>query len=213
MPNFVVKSAHLVLSNRYCYDCYQTVVGAYRYRDDFVANWLQKLSPTKVIDLGCGTAAIAKLLSEKIEYVGLDISSDYLLEAKKNRSLGNFQEIDIGKEAFEDFLNLKTSGLTLIICLGLFHHLNDEEIYNVLLNVRNLQNAVLISVDPFIDQQSNPVATWFARNDRGQHIRSIAELSNLFAPHNISPEFSIQRNKFRIPLDSLETFCRFNSNN
>jgi ubiquinone/menaquinone biosynthesis C-methylase UbiE len=194
MVNRIVQAGHKILSLPICYDLFQSAVGSVRFRSDFVKRNIQSSNFESVLDLGCGTASTIKLLPKNVKYIGVDTSQDYLDKAK-NRSgelNTNFINADISDIAWAE--ESKVIGNSLTIALGIFHHIDDHQFNKVLGNL----NLVLP-----IGGKTTRMASWFARNDRGQYLRSADYYQDKFREFGFEMKYEITRNDFRIPYDLI----------
>lgn len=207
MKNPVVAIGHVVLRNRFAYDFYQTAVGGVAYRDKLIA---REYAPTlsNFLDLGCGTGAILPLVSESTNYIGVDMSAEYLEKARSRRSTCLLYQADVTSTTWVK--NLSLSGDSLATALGLFHHLNDSQAQALLSNCMEVlpSGSFLFSVDPAISKETGTVARWFANNDRGRFVRSPDELGGLIEASGFKVEIMARTKQFRIPLDTVEIRAR-----
>jgi ubiquinone/menaquinone biosynthesis C-methylase UbiE len=73
----------------------------------------------KIVDLGCGTGELVKLLSDRgVEAVGVDYMEEFLEVAIKNNPLSTFILADIRKLPFENESFDKFSCLGTLVCLS-----------------------------------------------------------------------------------------------
>lgn len=72
----------------------------------------------KVLDLGCGSGRLYKLLQQKeVDYLGIDHNSHLLELAKKNSPEANFQLNDLMD------LKLEKKAFDNVFCIAAFHHI------------------------------------------------------------------------------------------
>lgn len=203
MKNPVVAIGHVILRNRFAYDFYQSAVGGVAYRDRLIAREYDDIL-SNILDLGCGTGAILPLVSEKTNYIGVDMSGEYLEKARSRRPSCLLYEADVTSLSWVKELSLE--GDSLATALGLFHHLDDSQVKALLANCLQVlpSGSTLFSVDPAISSKTGAVARWFANNDRGQFVRSPEELGELVENGGFKVEVMSQTKQFRIPLDTVE---------
>lgn len=205
MPNKIVKIGHKVLALPICYDLFQTAVGSVRFRSHFVSENIGNFKANNVLDLGCGTASTSKLLHEDVSYIGLDTSSKYLEKAAKRTANRDSKLIltDIADNSWTQSAGTLNSALGL--ALGIYHHINDEQLEETIFNVATVlaPGSKLVSLDPVVDSKTTKLANWFAKNDRGQFIREPEMYTELFRKHGFSIKYEITRNSFRIPYDLI----------
>jgi SAM-dependent methyltransferase len=205
MRNPVVKAGHKLLELPLCYDLFQSAVGSVNFRTKFVRDNTSNFNFSSVLDLGCGTASTIRLIPNDIQYVGIDTSKEYLAKAKnRSRNLNpTLINSSIGDNAWVSQTNLK--GETLSLALGIFHHINDQQLENTLSNLSESLKvgSKVVSLDPIVDDETTGLASWFARNDRGRYLRTAETYFNNFEKAGFRMEFEVQRNKFRIPYDLI----------
>ena len=205
MSNPVVKAGHRLLELPLCYDLFQLAVGSVNFRTKFVRKNISNFNFSSVLDLGCGTASTIGLIPNDVQYVGIDTSEEYLEKAKnRSRELNpTLINSSIADNSWVRETNLK--GETLSLALGIFHHIDDEQLERTLSNLsESLQvGSKVVSLDPIIDDETTRLASWFARNDRGRYIRTAETYFNSFEKAGFRMEYEVQRNKFRIPYDLI----------
>jgi cyclopropane fatty-acyl-phospholipid synthase-like methyltransferase len=203
MTNLIVAVAHKALQSQPIYDGYQFCVGGVRYRNKLVSS-LNVSRETNLLDLGCGTGTISNLVSNDVKYFGIDQSLNYLEKAINTRPSGYFSHSDVCDKKWVE--ELKISGSTIALALGLFHHLSDAQIQQLLNNLRSVlqPGGTIFSVDPTITSKSSRVAKWFAQNDRGQYVRSPEILESLLETNGFTAKIALKSGEFRMPLDTVE---------
>lgn len=212
MKNPLVIFGHKVLKNDLIYDLYQNLVGGVKYRERFVKSIVSKNRKIfNYIDIGCGTGEIMKVLNFRHNYLGIDLSEKYLSKAKnRGKTRLNFQVLnyDLTKQGWSKITTniFEDNEPINIIALGLLHHMDDESIKTLLNEVHKIikSKGSFFSVDPVITQESTNIAKWFARNDRGEFVRTQEELAILFKNIGFTTNIQIKKNQFRIPLDTIE---------
>ena len=114
------------------FQLFQIISGA-----NYGRKWLEEhvwnvKSGDKVVDIGCGTGDIRDLFPEDVSYVGFDISEKYIKAAQKK--YGKRAKFIVGTAY--DFLqkpdenNLDSADL--VLCVGLLHHLDNNDVLDVL---------------------------------------------------------------------------------
>ena len=207
MASAVVKIGHQLLRLQPVYDFYQNLVGGVSYRTSIVEN-LVKLGKPVYLDLGCGTATIAKRLNSSTRYIGIDNSDNYLKKAREVFPQHQFFNKDLGKKSWNE--SLETMGSTVATGLGLLHHLDDKSAMSFLESCRSIleKESLLFTVDPVIVKDTSPVARWFAENDRGKFIRNPDQLEKMFQQVGFTVEVAVRKKQFRIPLDTVEILAK-----
>jgi SAM-dependent methyltransferase len=203
MANRLVKIGHQLLKFQPAYDFYQNIVGGVSYRNSIVET-LASLGKPAYLDLGCGTATIAKKLNSSTRYIGIDNSDNYLKKARGTFPQHQFFNKNLGQENWN--IGLGEIGSTVATGLGLLHHLDDRDAIIFLESCRSVldKDSLLFTVDPVIVNDTSSIARWFAMNDRGKFVRKPEQLEKMFRHAGFSPKVEIKKKQFRIPLDTVE---------
>lgn len=209
MTNRVVALGHIALQNQVAYDSYQLCVGGVRYRNRLI-NQLSLDGKSNFVDLGCGTGVISTLLPSDINYFGIDQSQKYLKKASLRKPDGKFSHSDVCDPKWVDDLNISKN--TVVSALGLFHHLSNEQIEQLLLNLKRFLTSedTIFSVDPTITSKTSSVARWFANNDRGNFVRPPELLEAILNASGFKTQISVKSKQFRVPLDTIEIYASLN---
>lgn len=150
------------------YNVYQRMLGAERARRTLVCDYIRPFADARVLDLGCGPAAILPYLGP-VHYVGIDANAAHVEQAQRVfAGLGQFIAGDFSRATEQGV------GFDIVLCLGLLHHLDDHAVRALAkLGSSCLKpGGRLIAVDPaFVDGQ-NPVARFLAAKDSGQNVRT-----------------------------------------
>jgi len=207
MTNILIPIAHRLLRNNLVYDSYQTCVGSVSYRRRLVRK-LVSPNTLSFLDIGCGTASTVDLLPADAQYFGIDISESYLERARNRRPGLQLFLGDVSESAWTESINFDTA--TICIALGIFHHLNDDELDFMLQNCIKVlpKDSQIFSMDPIITESSSKGARWFAENDRGKYVRTYQQLENIFLRNKVVPTITIKKRQMRIPLDTVEISLR-----
>ena len=120
-------------------DDYNAIAGVYAkqysdidYCEEYIEEFIKKLSGKKVLDVGCGAGQITNYLTQRgFDAVGIDFSQELLNIAKQNFPQAKFMYADICDYTQRQ----KVDG---IITKDVLFHLSDEDIKIVLKNFRNL---------------------------------------------------------------------------
>ena len=164
----VTSGMRAVLSVPAVYDLFENLVGASRCRTTFVRDFVRPIPGERVLDVGCGTAAILACLPD-VDYCGYDISHAYI-EKARNRFGGRGRFV--AALLTEHSLDCERP-FDLVLAIGLLHHLDDDEARQLLRLCRAAlaHHGRLITLDPCFDRAQSPVARWIISRDRGQNVR------------------------------------------
>tara|TARA_B110000003_G_scaffold276388_1_gene322593 strand:- start:783 stop:1472 length:690 start_codon:yes stop_codon:yes gene_type:complete len=86
--------------------------------------------PNSVLDLGCGNGRYSKSLYPQVkEYVGVDLSNNFIQELRKNNKIKKYDFIHSPAHEFK--IQRK---FDLILMIGLLTYMNDDDISEMILN-------------------------------------------------------------------------------
>jgi len=132
-----------------------------------LSNYLDNNSYAEIHDIGCSDGLLAQSINlDNTKYFGYDIDAINIKSAKKkfknrkniyfnNKSIDNIKIINKKKKIF--------------ILIGVFHHLNDQQIINFTKKLS--KNDHVIALDGFYHQNQNIISIILKRLDRGNFIR------------------------------------------
>jgi SAM-dependent methyltransferase len=201
----VTSGVRAVLSAPAVYDLFEFLVGASRCRASFVREYVKPAAGERVLDVGCGTAAILSHLPA-VEYFGYDISERYIESARKHfGARGHFvaalltRESLAGERAFD-----------LVLAIGLLHHLDDDEAKQLLWLCRTAlaQGGRLLTLDPCFDRGQSAMARWIIAHDRGQNVRSLDAYRRLASEVFPDSNAQLRHDLLRIPYTHAICECR-----
>jgi len=164
----ITNGVRSVLSNPIIYSLFTLLMGAHRFRQDFVTTSIRPFQGMKILDIGCGPADILSYLPDA-DYWGFDISEEYI----------NHAQAKFGKRGHFRCKQLQLSDLTelpsfdIVLAIGLIHHLDDLAATGVMqLASKALKTGGrLLTIDPCLDSSQNQIARFLVQHDRGQNVR------------------------------------------
>lgn len=127
-----------------------------------------------VVDLGCGTGALAKLFDCK-KYLGFDIDKKAILRAREKFPEYTFQFGDATTIAIKDRFDI-------ILVVGVLHHLRNEEVKKTALKINSLLDK---NGRALIIEATQPVSSFnifgkvLRKLDKGSFVRSVDEYAKL----------------------------------
>ncbi len=142
----------------------------------FVDDYLRPEAGQRILDIGCGPAAILEYLPD-VEYVGVDISPKYIDFAR--RRYGNRGQFHC-RRVCETSLN-EWGTFDLVIAHGIVHHLDDNEashLFQLAITALNHPGRLVTLDGCFVEGQSR-VARQLLVWDRGQHVATNIPTGNL----------------------------------
>ena len=149
------------------------------------------LKGMRILDAGCGTGSLSRMLDERgAEVVGVDIS-DKLIDVAKNRSAANknieYFAGDMKEQSFGNF--------DYIIAMdSLIHYSTEDTLSSILEFSKRANNSVIFTVIPstFFLRTKLRLGKYFPRSERSPEIVPI-ELANLRKLENIKTNTSLKK--------------------
>lgn len=191
------------------YELFQRLLGGDNAKRWLARNFWKPGSGQVIVDIGCGSGTILEFLPGDIEYLGIDISEEYIRSARRRFSArGSFF---LGTA--HDFVNQHDSycgSADLVLCNGLLHHLSDGEALEVLeLSKRIMKpDGRLVCLEATFLARQTLLTRWILKRDRGKHIRSEQEWRELFGQAFESYSTHILTGLLRIPYTHIVIECR-----
>ncbi len=165
-----------ILSIGWIYELFQISVGARHSRNWLLKNFWKLKGHEKVIDVGCGPGDILKWLPSSVEYVGFDVSPEYVHSA--NQRWGKRATFVVGTpgEMVKTF-DERLGGADIVICNGVLHHLEDREAVEVfqLAKLCLKPGGRFIAIEPVFLIHQGWFSKWIMNQDRGKNIRTERE--------------------------------------
>lgn len=182
----ITHGLRAILGHPIVYNIFQRVMGAKRVRTILVTDFIRPQPNMNVLDIGCGPAEILDYLPA-VNYWGFDISNAYIQQAvARYGQKGTFVCKILSPK---DLQNLPT--FDLVLAIGLLHHLDDESA-TALINIayNSLKpGGRLVTIDPCLVANQNPIARYLILKDRGQNVRTrdgySALISTVFSEYRI----------------------------
>ena len=161
-----------------------------------------------VVDIGCGPGTVLKYLPPDVDYVGVDISENYIRAARKRFSAkGTFF-----LSTAVDFLTHNRTRLNcadLVLCNGVLHHLSDHEAIEVLKLSKRIMKPYgrLVCLEAVYLTRQTRLSRWIVGADRGRYVRSEQEWKNLISQAFDSYSTNILTGLIRIPYTHIVIEC------
>lgn len=202
----ITSGFRAIFSSPVIYDLAQNAVGAGRSRARLARDHLGLHSGMRMLDIGCGTAAILARLPDGIDYVGVDLSEAYIESARHTfGDRGQFHCVDIGKAepgAFENF--------DVVLANGLLHHLDDPHVTTMLHVARAAlkSGGRLVTIDPCFDARQSRLARFTIAHDRGRNVRALEGYASLARDVFEDVRAQVRFDMLRIPYTHAILECR-----
>lgn len=189
----------------YIYRLIQKILIKKQFNND-IENLLLSININHIVDIGCADSTILNNIKKRYFYTGYDIDNFFI-----NRSVIKYQKIkkynffnkSIDKINFSQF---KTSR-TLIILIGVFHHINNDQIKNF---IKKTKKFKILAIDAVKISDQNWFTKFLLFLDKGKYIRKIHEYKKNLKKFN----FLLARNRYlRFPYDHIISFRNLNKKN
>ena len=203
------RGIYKALSLGWFYDCYQHLIGSKRAKQWLVRNIWKCKAGEKVVDMGCGTGEVLAYLPPDVDYVGFDVSKDYIKQAWKQH--GRKACFLLGTA--EDFIDGKDTPLLdadLILCTGLLHHLDDKEALTLLKLAKRILAPAgrFCCFEPTFLIHQGWWSKYITMMDRGQNVRSEQAWGELFGQVFASFSCNVATGLIRIPYCHVIVECK-----
>lgn len=146
-------------------------IGAGSFRED-----------DRILDFGCGTGKYCTFFNPR-NYIGIDVSDKNLGIARRNYPEYRFFKLQNGPQNHQ--LNFKDRYFQFILILGVFHHISNDDLKIILVELRRLlkENGKIFLLEPILSETSKRLNKWMQFVDRGKHFRREKDLLGLIEPH------------------------------
>ncbi len=199
-----------ILAMPWVYDTFQTMVGAYSWRDAVLKRFVSTSIPAngKLIDIGCGTAEAVQFIPKGVTYIGFDRNPAYIEQAKKR-----YGHLNASFRCEELSLDYVMEGIPadVVLALGLVHHLDDEQTLNLFRLAKRLvkPGGFLLTLDPLYEPEQSWLAKFIISQDRGTAVRTEVEYKDLALSVCEKVEIYPDRSPLNIPYTGIVMKCFF----
>jgi SAM-dependent methyltransferase len=170
----------------------------------FIKDFIKVETDMKILDIGCGPANILNFYP-KVKYLGFDLSREYIENAKKRfGDRGEFFCAEVNRNNLKD-----PATFDLVTALNIMHHLNDEEVIELL----NLAKDALkiggrmVTSDGCKVKGDSFISSIILSLDRGKYIRSREAYENLILQVFKNAKFTITNQLTNIPITTIIFEC------
>jgi SAM-dependent methyltransferase len=178
------------LARPWVYEAFHHLIGARRWLRNFAHNVIRAEPGTRVLDIGCGPAALLRYLPG-VSYIGLDRNKAYIDQARSEYGpRGNFICGDVA-----DFETYALPRVDVAVTIGVLHHLDDTLATDVLRAAYNTlkPGGRLITADPCFHPDQSALQRFVVSRDRGMHVRQFDRYPALFRPAIPEPAVTYSR--------------------
>ncbi len=163
-------------------------------------NLLNLINFENIIDIGCGESEVHKYfkIKENQKYFGFELSDYFVNKLKKKYNNNNFyfSKKKIDEIDFEKFDPEKT----IILLIGVFHHIDDSTIQAFLSKTKNFK---IVSIDAVILPGQNFITKLLFFLDKGNFIRKLSDYKRIINGF----DYKVLHNRYlRFPYDHLMCF-------
>ena len=183
----------------YLYSFIQKIILKKSLNSD-AGNLLRVTKFQNIIDIGCGESDVLNYfkIGKKQKYFGYEIDDYFVKKLKKKYKKKNFHfsKKNINEINFNKFNSKKT----IILLIGIFHHIDDLTIKSFLSKTRNFK---IVSVDAVILPGQNLITRLLFYLDKGNFIRKLVDYKKVVRGF----QYKILRNRYlKFPYDHLMCF-------
>jgi SAM-dependent methyltransferase len=198
-----------ILSSSYIYEALQTLVGAKYARKWLAKNYWKLSSGEKVVDIGCGSGATLDDLPPDINYVGFDSSENYIATARQRFDKRATFIVSTAPQLLER-PDPRLSDADLILCNGILHHLDDEEVMSVLKLAKQILTVTgrLVCFEPTYLAHQGFLSAWLMNKDRGRNVRLESDWKQLASSVFEVCHTGIAINLYRVPYVHIIIECQ-----
>jgi SAM-dependent methyltransferase len=189
----------------FLYNAFQGAVGGSALRQKLIERHIRAKAGDKVIDIGCGPAQTLRCLPD-VQYVGFDISPDYIAAAKRTHgSKGTFVVGDThslrGDSRFKN--------ADIVIAVGVLHHLDDEDAADCIQFAHDAlkSGGRFIAHDACWIPNQGAVSKYIMSHDRGRNIRTEQQYRQLAAKLFRKVDAWVDTRPMRIPYVTVVLEC------
>lgn len=139
-------------------------------RARFVGEHVRVTAGMRVLDIGCGPGDILEYLPRDVDYLGFDLSEEYIASARKR--YGGRAQFFCQSVTVADLR--QHPPFDIVIASGVLHHLNDEEaieLFRLAHSALHVGGRVVTLDGCFVPGQST-AARALLKMDRGKHVRT-----------------------------------------
>ena len=169
MKNNFINIKYL-LNLSFFYSAFKKIIGGNKSARKYVKEFLKINTGDHVLDIGCGNGDIINFLPLGIFYIGIDINSNYIKNAKKKFiGKGVFINNKFSKDLIENYNNFD-----VIMANGLLHHLGNEDAIELFeASYKALKKGgKLITMDGCYIENNSKIVNLILKSDRGKFVRT-----------------------------------------
>jgi 2-polyprenyl-3-methyl-5-hydroxy-6-metoxy-1,4-benzoquinol methylase len=197
------KSFRSVLAAPVAYQLWWKLVGGPAWARVLVSEYIQPMAGARILEIGCGPGTILRYLPRS-EYLGFDLSSKYIEQAKKK-----FPHAQFVCERVSEFSLAKHHSFDLVLALGIVHHLEDNEatqLFKIAYDALK-PGGKLVTADGVWTRNQSSAARWLLARDRGEHVRDENEYVGIASQVFGTVKPSVRHDLLRVPYTHMIMEC------
>jgi SAM-dependent methyltransferase len=199
----MIEGLRSVLSSSQMYALFFDLVGGAARNRTLVHEYIRPKARDRVLDIGCGPGSIVPYLPDT-EYLGFDVSSEYIDQARKR-----FPHMRFVHERVSRFAISELGAFDIVLALGIVHHLDDAEaacLFRIAHGALK-PGARLITVDGVWTTNQSRVAKYLLSRDRGRFVRTADAYQKLASGVFHQIQSNIRHDLLRFPYTLLILEC------
>jgi SAM-dependent methyltransferase len=198
-----------ILSSSYIYEAFQNLVGVKYARKWLAKNYWDLNGGEKVVDIGCGSGATLDDLPPDISYVGFDSSENYIAAARHRFDKRATFIVSTARQLSER-PDPRLNDADLILCNGVLHHLDDEEVIYVFKLAKQILTLTgrLVCFEPTYLAHQGFLSEWLMSKDRGRNVRLESDWKQLASSVFEACHTRIATSLYRVPYVHIIIECQ-----
>jgi len=199
----MIEAVRSVLSRSWAYQSFWHAIGGDERNRVLLREYIRPAPGDRVLDIGCGPGTMVPYLPGT-EYVGLDVSTEYIERARNRFPQARFVCQGVGK-----YDSVEPSSFDIVLGLGVLHHLDDSEALALFQTARDAMKpgARLVTLDGVWTDNQSHIVKYLLSRDRGRFVRSEAGYRELASKVFSNIESSVRHDMLRIPYTMLILTC------